>query len=118
MGVYSEFLLRILNSRSEEPSSVLLKTQDSTAAGSSSTFLSSRLRYSVDSHGQEVCLVDSGPAEEVGVMMGWERPISRSGSFESFRFSHLDFALFIFCQWRRLCVYYVAVKTTKATSLF
>ena len=57
--------------------SLVLKASDDTAAGSTDNFLSSRLRYTRDDHGQEICLVNVGEGEDVGVMMGWERDISR-----------------------------------------
>ncbi|KAH8988028.1 S-adenosyl-L-methionine-dependent methyltransferase [Lactarius akahatsu] len=44
------------------------------ALGSTDNFLSSRLRYTSDEHGQEICLLQSGDTE-IGVMMGWERGI-------------------------------------------
>ena len=55
---------------------LVLQTTDSTAAGSTDEFLRSKLSFRVDDeHGQEVCFVMLGE-EEVGVMMGWEKPIS------------------------------------------
>ncbi|KAG9049565.1 Arginine N-methyltransferase 2 [Tulasnella sp. UAMH 9824] len=53
----------------------VLKTDDETAAASTDAFLASGLRYTTDENGQEVCMVDAGDGEEVGVMMGWEQPI-------------------------------------------
>lgn len=38
-------------------------------------FLSSPLRFTVDEHGQTVCMLQIGDDEEVGVMMGWENGI-------------------------------------------
>jgi hypothetical protein len=52
-----------------------LRAEDDTAAGSATTFLASKLLYRTDSTGQEIVVVDAG-GEEVGVMMGWEGPIS------------------------------------------
>ncbi|KDQ21143.1 hypothetical protein BOTBODRAFT_25572 [Botryobasidium botryosum FD-172 SS1] len=74
-GIRSEFLLSVLKSRSQDLASVFLKAEDSTAAGSSETYLASQLRYTADENGQEICLVETSPGEEVGVMMGWEKPI-------------------------------------------
>ena len=54
---------------------LVLQTTDPTAAGSTDEFLQSKLSFRVDEHGQEVCFVKSAE-EEVGVMMGWEKPIS------------------------------------------
>lgn len=44
--------------------------------GSTEVFLSSRLKYTRDENGQEICLLDAGHGQEVGVMMGWERDLS------------------------------------------
>lgn len=75
--IETELLLTLLGSRapSEPSSSLILKTADASAAGSTDTFLSSRLRFIVDSHGQNICLLKTGE-DEVGVMMGWEQGIS------------------------------------------
>ena len=73
-----EFLLSHLASKDAESASqstLLLRAQDNTAAGSSTEFLNSKLVYRKDKDGQEICVVKSGN-EEVGVMMGWERDIS------------------------------------------
>lgn len=69
-------LLALLSSRSlsEAPSTLILKSSDTTAAGSTDEFLSSKLRFTRDEHGQDICLVKAGD-EEVGVMMGWEKQI-------------------------------------------
>jgi type IV protein arginine methyltransferase len=76
-GIRSEFLLHILEKRAgEPPDSFILKAEDATAAGSSIAFLSSRLRYTTDERGQEICLASLPGQEEVGVMMGWESGIS------------------------------------------
>lgn len=75
-----ELLLALLASREtpEHPSSsIVLKSVDYTATGSTDAFLASRLRYVTDERGQEICLLSAGD-EEVGVMMGWEDGISRS----------------------------------------
>lgn len=73
-GIRSELILRLLASRSAEADALLLKEEDDTALGSTDKFLSSRLRYTSDEHGQEICLLQSGDTE-IGVMMGWERGI-------------------------------------------
>jgi protein arginine N-methyltransferase 2 len=72
-----ELLLTLLASRasSVQSTSLVFKTADSTSTGSTDAFLSSRLRFTVDSHGQHICLLDT-EEDEVGVMMGWERRIS------------------------------------------
>jgi protein arginine N-methyltransferase 2 len=54
---------------------VVLKSEDSTPAGSNDAFLRAELRFKIDDDGQELCVVKS-QGEEIGVMMGWERPIS------------------------------------------
>lgn len=54
--------------------SLILRETDNTAAGSSESFLSSRLRYTKDEGGQDICFIDVDE-EEIGVMMGWEAPI-------------------------------------------
>ena len=75
----TELLLTLLSSKNalaESSLSLVLKATDETAAGSTDSFLSSRLRYTRDEHGQEICLVRAGDSEDVGVMMGWERDIS------------------------------------------
>ncbi|KIL66244.1 hypothetical protein M378DRAFT_75536 [Amanita muscaria Koide BX008] len=74
-GIRSELLLAILsNDDLTESSTLVLQANDDTAAGSSTAFLSSNLRFTKDVHGQDVCYVDAG-GQEVGVMMGWERKI-------------------------------------------
>jgi len=75
-GIRAELLLTLLASRasSEQPSSLVLKTVDSTATGSTDAFLSSQLRFTVDSHGQQICLLKTED-DDVGVMMGWEHGI-------------------------------------------
>lgn len=77
-GIRSEFLLRILDKKDAQPDSLIIKTSDNTVAGSSSTFLQSKLRYVKDENGQEICLATSDEGVEVGVMMGWEKPISEA----------------------------------------
>jgi protein arginine N-methyltransferase 2 len=71
-------LLALLSSRSELPSSIFLKAEDDTAMGSTDAFLSSRLKYTRDKNGQEICLLEADGDQEVGVMMGWERGLSNS----------------------------------------
>jgi len=71
-----ELLLDLIASKpSLLPASIILKAQDDTAMGSTEEFLSSKLHYTQDEHGQEICLLREGN-KEVGVMMGWERDIS------------------------------------------
>ncbi|KAG8934532.1 Arginine N-methyltransferase 2 [Tulasnella sp. 418] len=69
-----EFLLRLIGNRAEAESAAVLKAEAAPAV-SSDAFLSTKLRYTIDENGQEICLVDAGDGEDVGVMMGWERPI-------------------------------------------
>ena len=74
-----EVLLRLLAKKAPEASSplnLILKATDSTPAGSTDAFLSTKLEYTKDEHGQDVCLVKVNDEEKVGVMMGWERGIS------------------------------------------
>ncbi|KAH9930378.1 hypothetical protein B0H21DRAFT_761556 [Amylocystis lapponica] len=77
-GIRSELLLALLSSRSPSADSSLarvLKATDVTPAGSTDAYLSSRLKFTIDDHGQEICLLRINEEEEVGVMMGWEREI-------------------------------------------
>ncbi|KAI0374138.1 hypothetical protein BV20DRAFT_936687 [Pilatotrama ljubarskyi] len=77
-GIRSELLLTLLSKRApaaNSPLNLILKATDSTPAGSTDAFLSTRLEYTTDEHGQEICLVKVADQEEVGVMMGWERGI-------------------------------------------
>jgi type IV protein arginine methyltransferase len=70
-------LLTLLSSRSETPASLLLKSEDISAKGSTDAFLASRLKYIRDERGQDICLLDAEEdGQKVGVMMGWERGIS------------------------------------------
>ena len=77
----AELLLAYMNEREEKSlagesgDEMILHVEDSTAAGSLSTFLNSNLKYRKDDRGQEICVVQAGD-DEVGVMMGWEREIS------------------------------------------
>lgn len=59
-----------------DASTLILRGEDETATGSSEAFLSSKLKYVVDEHGQNICMLEV-EGEEVGVMMGWEEPIMR-----------------------------------------
>lgn len=80
LGEFTELLLTLLSSKNalaETSLSLVLKATDDTAAGSTDHFLTSRLRYTRDEHGQDICLVNVGDGEDVGVMMGWERGISK-----------------------------------------
>ncbi|KAL6305052.1 S-adenosyl-L-methionine-dependent methyltransferase [Sparassis latifolia] len=77
-GIRSELLLSLLSSRSPSTDSSLshvLKATDATPAGSTDAFLSSRLQFTKDTHGQDICLLKVNEQEEIGVMMGWERGI-------------------------------------------
>lgn len=74
-GIRSEFLLHLLSTQSDTLN--LLKNEDAGPFGSSSSFLESKLIFSVDKYGQEICSVTSND-ETVGVMMGWERDIMHS----------------------------------------
>ena len=56
----------------------MLKASDDTPAGSTEAFLATKLQYTKDEQGQDICLVRVNEEEEVGVMMGWERGISES----------------------------------------
>lgn len=77
-----ELLLTLLASRatSEPPSSLVLSNKDYSATGSTDAFLSSRLRFTADSYGQEICLLQTED-DEVGVMMGWEHGISEPSQY-------------------------------------
>jgi len=70
-----ELLLDLISSKPSLPVSIVLRAEDDTATGSTEAFLSSKLHYTQDGHGQEICLLREGD-KEVGVMMGWERDIS------------------------------------------
>jgi protein arginine N-methyltransferase 2 len=60
----------------------VLRAEDNTAAGSTDEFLRSKLIYRTDSNGQDIVVVNAG-SEEVGVMMGWEKPISEFTKYKS-----------------------------------
>jgi len=70
-----ELLLDLISSKPSLPVSIVLRAEDDTATGSTEAFLSSKLHYTQDGRGQEICLLREGD-KEVGVMMGWERDIS------------------------------------------
>jgi hypothetical protein len=73
-----ELLLGLLTKKGQVTESALvLKSMDTTAAGSLDTFLTTRLHYTKDANGQDICMVNTGEGD-VGVMMGWERNISAS----------------------------------------
>ncbi|TBU33924.1 arginine methyl transferase [Dichomitus squalens] len=77
-GIRSELLLRLLSKNAPEansPLSLILKATDTTPAGSTDAFLDTKLEYTKDENGQDICLVKVSDNEEVGVMMGWERGI-------------------------------------------
>ncbi|KAF9241531.1 hypothetical protein BU15DRAFT_87124 [Melanogaster broomeanus] len=77
-GIRAELLLALLSSRSsltQTPSSLVIRDYDTSAVGSTDAFLGSRLHYTKDVNGQEICLLKLEAGEEVGVMMGWEREI-------------------------------------------
>ncbi|KAG8725202.1 Arginine N-methyltransferase 2 [Ceratobasidium sp. 395] len=67
----AEFMLHALQTKTELTA---LRVENNTAAGSTSVFLDSKLLYRAGTNGQEIAVVSAGD-EEVGVMMGWERPI-------------------------------------------
>ncbi|ESK97119.1 arginine n-methyltransferase [Moniliophthora roreri MCA 2997] len=75
-GLRSELLLNLLSSKStpDPPSSLIIRGDDASAAASTDTFLNSKLIFTIDEHGQEICTVKAG-ADEIGVMMAWERGI-------------------------------------------
>src|SRR6201996_8713920 len=71
-GIRLEFLLHLLASRDAHPvNGIALQVTDTTAAGLLEEFLSTKLRYTRDEQGQDICLASLGGGEEVGVMMGW-----------------------------------------------
>jgi protein arginine N-methyltransferase 2 len=79
-SICTELLLQLLSSRGEEADALVLREVDHTALRSTGNFLSSRLKYVTDAHGQEICLLQDGDTE-IGVMMGWERGISTFCSY-------------------------------------
>ncbi|KAI6157754.1 hypothetical protein BKA82DRAFT_13951 [Pisolithus tinctorius] len=77
-GIRAELLLAVLSSRSslvQSASTLVIDSEDNTAAGSNDKFLASRLQYTTDANGQENCLLKFKDDTEIGVMMGWEREI-------------------------------------------
>jgi len=78
--IYAELILQLLSSRGEEADALVLREVEDTALRSTEKFLSSRLKYVTDAHGQEICLLRDGDTE-IGVMMGWEREISTFCSY-------------------------------------
>jgi len=80
-GIRSEMLLTLLSSQTSlhsTPSSLVLQGTDNSAVASTDAFLSSKLRYTQDAQGQDICLLEFDDGQEVGVMMGWEREIMRT----------------------------------------
>ncbi|KAF8973226.1 arginine methyl transferase [Flammula alnicola] len=76
-GIRSELLLGLLEKGSfTDSSTLILRADDNTASGSPDAFMGSRLKYTVDEHGQNICMLEID-GEEVGVMMGWEENIMR-----------------------------------------
>ncbi|KAF9475761.1 arginine methyl transferase [Pholiota conissans] len=73
-GIRSELLLGLLEKRPLAESSLILRAEDGSASGSPDAFLQSKLKYTVDQYGQNICMLEID-GEEVGVMMGWERNI-------------------------------------------
>ncbi|KAI0036944.1 S-adenosyl-L-methionine-dependent methyltransferase [Vararia minispora EC-137] len=78
-GVRKELILQLLSAHGDnatdmDDNAILLKSIDHSALGSVAAFLSSKLRYTTDVFGQEICLLQTGDTE-IGVMMGWEREI-------------------------------------------
>ena len=76
----AELILRLLAKHTpsaNSPLNLILKATDETPAGSTDAFLSTKLQYTKDEQGQDICLVKVSDEEEVGVMMGWERGISK-----------------------------------------
>jgi type IV protein arginine methyltransferase len=66
---------------SEPTLALVLKATDKTAAGSTEDYLESSLRFTFDENGQDICLLQIDEEEEVGVMMGWERGLSKQNIF-------------------------------------
>ncbi|KIK27751.1 hypothetical protein PISMIDRAFT_8136 [Pisolithus microcarpus 441] len=77
-GIRAGLLLAVLSSRSsivQSPLTLVIDGEDNTAAASNDAFLASRLQYTTDANGQEICLLKLKDDTEIGVMMGWEREI-------------------------------------------
>lgn len=80
LKLLTELLLAVVSSKSslaETPSSLVISQDDTSAVASTDAFLASRLQYTIDAKGQEICLLRLEDGEQVGVMMGWEREISK-----------------------------------------
>ncbi|KAJ7783236.1 arginine methyl transferase [Mycena metata] len=77
-GIRAELLLALLSSRGtpDSGSAMIFRPTDNTAAASTDAFLSSKLRFTVDDHGQDICMLNVD-GEEIGVMMGWETNIMK-----------------------------------------
>ncbi|KAK7057134.1 S-adenosyl-L-methionine-dependent methyltransferase [Favolaschia claudopus] len=77
-GLREELVRALLSSHgmADAESTMTLRLEDDdTAATSTETFLASKLRFTVDEHGQEICMLKDVDGDEIGVMMGWERGI-------------------------------------------
>lgn len=71
----TELLLGLLEKRPPtDLTTLILRTTDDTASGSSDAFLNSKLKYTTDAHGQNICMLEVD-GDQVGVMMGWEEEI-------------------------------------------
>ena len=70
-----ELLQDLISPRPSLPASTVLRAEDDTATGSTETSLASKLHFTRDEHGQEICLLRESN-KEVGVMIGLERNIS------------------------------------------
>ncbi|KAJ6586978.1 arginine methyl transferase [Mycena vulgaris] len=76
-GIRAELVLSLLaRNTSGSASAMILRSTDDTAAASTDAFLSSKLRFTLDEHGQAICMLNV-ENEEIGVMMGWETEIMR-----------------------------------------
>ena len=67
-----ELLLDLFSPKPPLPASTVLRAEDDTATGPTEASLSSKLHFTRDEHGQEVCLLRESN-KEAGVMMGLER---------------------------------------------
>ncbi|KAK7692774.1 hypothetical protein QCA50_004407 [Cerrena zonata] len=77
----------------DSPLSLVLRASDHTAAASTDTFLKSKLRYTTDENGQDICMLTLEDGEEIGVMMGWERNISELSCLKIFVWAYQQFQL-------------------------
>ncbi|KAJ7703140.1 S-adenosyl-L-methionine-dependent methyltransferase [Mycena rosella] len=77
-GIRAELVLALLSRTplNSATSMILQSPDDTSAAVSTDAFLSSKLRFTVDDKGQEICMLNVED-EEIGVMMGWEAGIMR-----------------------------------------